>query len=184
MADPELARTFAFYGSLLLAKMGLMSPLTARQRIRKMVIFAADFCFQLQYHNFNYCFQVFANQEDIASGGTVTLADSDVERVRRAHQNDLENIPLFLLAGHFYLLTNPSSAVATNLIRAFTCLRFAHTFVYLNQVGLSIGINLLSALHIPFLLTGSTTSKGTFIPRRSGHHLLHDWRLCLPLHVN
>ena len=37
MADPELARTFAFYGSILLAKMGLMSPLTARQRFAKMV---------------------------------------------------------------------------------------------------------------------------------------------------
>ena len=38
MVDPELARTFAFYGSLLLAKMGLMAPLTARQRISKKVI--------------------------------------------------------------------------------------------------------------------------------------------------
>ena len=37
MADPELARTFAFYGSILLAKMGLMSPLTIRQRFTKMV---------------------------------------------------------------------------------------------------------------------------------------------------
>ena len=37
MADPELARTFAFYSSILLAKMGLMSPLTIRQRFTKMV---------------------------------------------------------------------------------------------------------------------------------------------------
>ena len=72
--------------------------------------------------------------EDTKSGGTVAYADSDVERVRRAHQNDLENIPLFLLVTHFYLTTNPSTAVATNLIRGFTCLRFMHSFVYLNQV--------------------------------------------------
>ena len=37
MVNPELASTFAFYGSILLAKMGLMGPLTARQRFRKMV---------------------------------------------------------------------------------------------------------------------------------------------------
>ena len=78
--------------------------------------------------------QVFANPEDTTSGGTVAYADSDVERVRRAHQNDLENIPLFLLAAHFYLTTNPSPTLATNLIRAFTCMRFAHSFVYVNQV--------------------------------------------------
>ena len=78
--------------------------------------------------------QVFANPEDTTSGGTVAYADSDVERVRRAHQNDLENIPLFMLVTHFYLTTNPSTVVATNLIRGFTALRFLHTFVYLNQV--------------------------------------------------
>ena len=83
--------------------------------------------------------QVYPNPEDTTYGGTVSYADSDVERVRRAHQNDLENIPLFMLATHFYLTTNPSTVVATNLIRAFTCLRFAHTFVYLNQVRSSIG---------------------------------------------
>ena len=37
MVNPELAGTFAFYGSLLLGKMGLMSLLTARQRFAKMV---------------------------------------------------------------------------------------------------------------------------------------------------
>ena len=93
---------------------------------------------------------MFANPEDIASGGTVAYADSDVERVRRAHQNDLENIPLFLLATHFYLTTNPSTAVATNLIRAFTCLRFAHTFVYLNQVRCSMGRNISKTYEYPF----------------------------------
>merc|ERR1712210_203712 len=112
MVNPELAGTFAFYGSLLLGKMGLMSLLTARQRFAKMV---------------------FANVEDTKSGGTVAYTDSDVERVRRAHQNDLENIPLFLLVTHFYLSTNPSTTVATNLIRGFACLRFLHSFVYLNQ---------------------------------------------------
>jgi len=136
MVNPELTGTFAFYGSILLAKMGLMGPLTARQRFRKMV---------------------FANPEDTTSGGTVAYADSDVERVRRAHQNDLENIPLFFLATHFYLSTNPSTAVATNLIRGFTALRFIHTFVYLNQVPQpSRALSFILGLGITLYMCGAT----------------------------
>lgn len=30
--------------------------------------------------------------------------NEEVERVRRSHQNDLENVPIFLLLGLFYLL--------------------------------------------------------------------------------
>ena len=82
--------------------------------------------------------QAFANPEDQAGPGrgqgSITFSDPDVERIRRAHQNDVENIPLLLLAAHFYLTTNPSPTLATNLIRGFTCLRFAHSFVYVNQV--------------------------------------------------
>ena len=37
MANTELTGILAFYGSILLGKMGLMSLLTARQRFRKMV---------------------------------------------------------------------------------------------------------------------------------------------------
>ena len=84
---------------------------------------------------------MFPNPEDCSSpglyhGGTVTFTDSDVERVRRAHRNDLENIGLFLVVAHFYLMTNPPVAVATNLMRGFACLRFCHTLIYLNRVSL------------------------------------------------
>merc|ERR1712012_356425 len=118
MADPELMRTLAFYGGLLSVKTGLMSLLTVRQRMKKMV---------------------FPNPEDCSSpglyhGGTVAFTDSDVERVRRAHRNDLENIGLFFVVSHFYLMTDPPAAVATNLIRVFACLRFCHTLIYLNRV--------------------------------------------------
>ena len=37
MVNPELARTFAFYGGLLAVKTGLMSLLTVRHRISKKV---------------------------------------------------------------------------------------------------------------------------------------------------
>ena len=98
------------------------------------------------YHCNQIKLQAFANPEDQAGPGrgqgTITFSDPDVERIRRAHQNDIENIPLFLLAAHFYLTTDPSPTLATNLIRAFTCLRFAHSFVYVNQVR-GVFMNLL-----------------------------------------
>ena len=50
MVNPELTGTFAFYGSILLAKMGLMGPLTARQRFRKMVKFSMRLTFPISDH--------------------------------------------------------------------------------------------------------------------------------------
>jgi len=136
MANTELTGILAFYGSILLGKMGLMSLLTARQRFRKMV---------------------FPTPEDTTSGGTVSYADSDVERVRRAHQNDLENIPLFLLITHFYLTTNPSTAVASNLIRVFTASRLLHTIIYLNGVPQpSRAISFILGLGITLYMCGVT----------------------------
>ena len=38
--------------------------------------------------------------------------NADVERVRRAHQNDLENIPIFLILALFYVTTDPDPDMA------------------------------------------------------------------------
>lgn len=48
----------------------------------------------------------------------------------RAHLNDLENIPFFIIVCFGYLLTNPSLYIATNLIRLFVVSRIIHTIVY------------------------------------------------------
>lgn len=58
------------------------------------------------------------------------LNDPDVERVRRAHQNDLENVLPFFIMGFLYMFTNPSVMLATNLFRAVAIARIAHTLVY------------------------------------------------------
>lgn len=118
MASPVelLSRTnpvfsaYAFYAAILVLKMMAMSVLTARQRFRK---------------------KVFANPEDTpAAKGKVKFDDPDVERIRRGHLNDLENIPIFLLIALLYTLTDPSRLLAINLFRAFTVARILHTFVY------------------------------------------------------
>lgn len=60
----------------------------------------------------------------------VKFDDPNVERVRRAHRNDLENIVPFFVIGLLYTLTNPSAFLAINLFRAVGIARIAHTLVY------------------------------------------------------
>ncbi|XP_037028770.1 microsomal glutathione S-transferase 1-like [Bradysia coprophila] len=113
--DNEVFRSYIFYSSLLVMKVFLLVPLTAIQRIK--------------YMNF-------ANPEDtkIRIGflpkPSVSLNNEHIERIRRAHLNDLENIPFFVFSAFFYILTGPSVFVATTLFKIVTLLRFVHTFVY------------------------------------------------------
>ncbi|KYN06612.1 PREDICTED: microsomal glutathione S-transferase 1-like [Cyphomyrmex costatus] len=111
--DPEILKVFGFWSSILVLKLLAMVPLTARQRFRK---------------------NVFANQEDIAfsniSKGKVVYNDSDVERVRRAHLNDLENILPWFIVTYLWLGTGPSPWLAKTFIRTFVLSRVIHTVSY------------------------------------------------------
>lgn len=48
----------------------------------------------------------------------------------RAHLNDMENIPLFLITGLLFVATTPSEMLANNLFRIYTILRLIHTIAY------------------------------------------------------
>lgn len=114
--EPALMRTYVFWGTVLIVKVLMMAFLTGRQRMKK---------------------KIFANPEDAKShGGKVKLDDPDVERVRRAHLNDLENVVPFLLLCPLYLSTGPNGWLATNLIRGFAAARILHTVGYLNELSL------------------------------------------------
>ena len=52
----------------------------------------------------------------------------------RAHQNDLENIPIFLIIALLYMLLNLSPVRGIWCLRIFTAARFLHTIAYLNGV--------------------------------------------------
>merc|ERR1712002_10781 len=112
--EKELLEAYAFYSAIILAKMLLMPLLTARQR---------------------FATKSFISSEDIAGkdkdDGFTTGPNEDVERVRRAHQNDIENIFPFLFLGLLYILTNPAVATATLVFRIFVGARILHTIVYL-----------------------------------------------------
>lgn len=76
-------------------------------------------------------FQTFANPEDVLlRKQKVKFGDEDVERVRRAHRNDLENILPFFAVGLLYILINPDAFIAINLIRVVAISRIIHTIVY------------------------------------------------------
>ena len=54
-----------------------------------------------------------------------------VERIRRIMQNDLENVPFFLVAGFLYVLTQPSLALAQWLLYGYVASRFLHFLAYI-----------------------------------------------------
>nr|XP_022904529.1 microsomal glutathione S-transferase 1 isoform X1 [Onthophagus taurus] len=100
---------YIFYSALLVLKVLAMAVLTATQRFKR---------------------KAFANPEDAEPRKLKPKTDENVERVRRAHLNDLENIPIFFVAGFGYMLTNPAVGTALMLFRVFTIARFVHTLVY------------------------------------------------------
>ncbi|PIO25686.1 hypothetical protein AB205_0197940 [Aquarana catesbeiana] len=118
-ADSEVFRAFATYVAVVLLKMMLMSLCTSFYRIK---------------------LGVFANPEDAhghAKGGDVKKfirIDETVERVRRCHLNDIENIVPFVGLGLVYVLSNPELSTALLHFRIFAGSRIAHTISYLTPL--------------------------------------------------
>ena len=56
--------------------------------------------------------------------------NEEVDRIRRIHLNDLENIPFFLGAGFLYVLTDPSLWLARALFGAYVVTRLLHFAAY------------------------------------------------------
>ena len=74
---------------------------------------------------------VFISPEDYAFAGKTPVGpDAQIERLRRAHQNDLENILPFFAVAFLYALTGPSQALAWWLFTVFTVARILHTVCY------------------------------------------------------
>ncbi|XP_073420722.1 microsomal glutathione S-transferase 1 [Dendrobates tinctorius] len=116
LADNDVFRAFATYATIVLLKMMLLSLVTAFYRITR---------------------KVFANPEDAAAhskGGDTKKflrTDQDVERVRRCHLNDIENIIPFVGVGLLYVLSNPDLYFALLHFRVFVASRVLHTICYL-----------------------------------------------------
>ncbi|XP_060698944.1 microsomal glutathione S-transferase 1-like [Hemiscyllium ocellatum] len=114
----EVFLAYSTYSTVVLLKMLLLGPLTGYFRVTR---------------------KVFANPEDArAHGGKDEEArkkclriDPDVERVRRCHQNDLENIIPFVGIGLLYALSGPDLCTAVMHFRIFAASRIIHSIAYL-----------------------------------------------------
>ncbi|XP_019874614.1 microsomal glutathione S-transferase 1 isoform X2 [Aethina tumida] len=107
--ENPLLKTYFYYVSVLGLKMLLMSAMTGFQRFKT---------------------KSFANPEDAEPMKLKVRVNDAVERVRRAHLNDLENITVFFIISFAYIMTDPSVFITTMLFRVYTIARFIHTFVY------------------------------------------------------
>lgn len=56
-----------------------------------------------------------------------------VERSRRMHRNDLENIPAFWISGLLFVLAEPSLVLAQILLYGFVVARLLHSLAYATQ---------------------------------------------------
>lgn len=92
------------------------------------------------------------------------LAPNDrVERIRRIQQNDLENLPYFLVAGLLYVTTSPSLLLAQVLFYGYVVTRLMHFVAYLTAQIHDIRAALWTpgSLIIVFM-AGSTLVSGIF----------------------
>ena len=111
LADPSM-RLYAVCAAILVIKMLITANLTGVLRTTR---------------------KVYATPEDYRYFGTepVVTRDEHIERIRRAHQNDLENVLPFFAVGWLYALSGPSYTIAWWLFVSFTLARILHTAVYI-----------------------------------------------------
>jgi glutathione S-transferase len=56
-----------------------------------------------------------------------------VDRSRRMHRNDLENIPAFLACGLIFVATGPSLVLANSMMYGFVAARLLHALAYASK---------------------------------------------------
>lgn len=152
--DTELFKVFMLWGGgVVILKMLLMSLLTGLQRRRKKVFYLfnlkvnkltllSTFCTLITHKHYNIIWrciiiilflgQVISTEEDkvFYKNAVVVYDDPDVNRMRRAHRNDMENIYAWLICTFLYLYCSPDPSTAGMLIRIFVICRILHTLVY------------------------------------------------------
>src|SRR5712691_6542763 len=104
--------------------------------------------------------RVFATPEDYALRGAnpTPVPDEDIERIRRAHRNDLENILPFFPVGFFYALTGPPMIMARIYFIGFLVARVLHSVFYVRSmqpwrtVAFTVGMILMLALVVNTLV--------------------------------
>jgi glutathione S-transferase len=111
LADPVL-KVYALFASILALHLLALALWTGAVRVRR---------------------KVWVNPEDAKfnKGEQVEADHPDTQRVKRAHQNGLENAVPFFVVGLLYALSNPSTTGAWAYFGTFVGARVLHSFAYL-----------------------------------------------------
>jgi prostaglandin-E synthase 1 len=102
--------------------------------------------------------KVSVNPEDaVQFGAQVSTADHpEVERLMRAHRNDLENIPLFLILGLIAVLVGAPPLGLRICFIVFTAARVAYTLAYLKAMqpwrSMVFGLGMVSAVALVVMI--------------------------------
>ena len=138
LGDP-VVRLMAIVYLLLVFKMAAVGTYTSVLRLRR---------------------RVFATPEDYALQGLARhgTVDEDVERARRAHRNDLENILPFFVVGFLFVLTGPSYTAAAVYLIGYLVARTLHSIFYIaslqphRTIAFTLGAILTVAMLVQTLL--------------------------------
>ncbi|XP_026218871.1 microsomal glutathione S-transferase 1 [Anabas testudineus] len=145
MIENDVFLAFSTYATIVILKMLLMAPLTGYYRITR---------------------GAFANEEDVGKSGDKKLLRThpDVERVRRCHQNDIENIIPFVLIGLLYSLTGPDLGTALLHFRVFAASRIFHTISYVGALPQpSRGLSWILGMLVTFSMAYRVLSAVLFL---------------------
>ena len=114
LSDP-VVRLYIVVYILLALKMAVVGSYTSVLRLRR---------------------KVYATPEDYELQGLAPRAtvDEEIERVRRAHRNDLENILPFFVVGFLLLMTRPSLTAAAIYLVGFFIARTLHSVFYIRSM--------------------------------------------------
>ncbi|OFV87060.1 MAG: hypothetical protein A3J75_02730 [Acidobacteria bacterium RBG_16_68_9] len=139
-ADNPVMRLFGIAYLILVLKMVALGSYTSFLRIRH---------------------KVYATPEDYRFLRLSPAAQTreDIERARRAHRNDLENILPFFGVGLLYAFTGPSATAAAVYYLGFAAARVAHSILYVGErqphrtIAYGIGLTLMLAMTFSTLVS-------------------------------
>jgi len=114
LANPAV-RLFGVVYLILVVKMVIVGAYTSILRIGRKVYASPE----------DYAFQNLTRQVD---------QDADIERARRAHRNDLENILPFFGVGLLYALSHPSMTMARIFFIGYLLARVLHSVFYIRSM--------------------------------------------------
>lgn len=121
--ENEVFASYLFYGAIAVLKLVLMSPITITYRV------VCD-----NYMNWEDTKHALMSNNTLEKRKRAMVPNETVNRVRRAHANDIENIVPFVILGLMYVAINPDAVVAVRIFKAFAAARIAHTVIYLLHI--------------------------------------------------